>query len=392
MKPLIILILSFTTSLAISQTGELTLYVVNKYDTNRIGLPFVSIMLYKAGEKKQLGDTVYTDIDGYYTFKSLHIGEYDVLAIKEGYIGYEVTDINIDSGKYVHINMLLEREDPLIPGIVYSLKNKQHYPDRGFTNKTNKGVNDSLIALINKKTTANVESEATFFNALKKNMEDSGFTNKKEAKNLIVNGIKAGKWLEYIDDSNKVTTDTNAPYYILSIYKDSNRYGKIHEYYKSGKLFIELPTDTDGYINGMAKEYYESGVLKEEAPYIDDIKTGMEKEYYPSGKLKRETPYDTSGIVNGIERIYYENGVIQGEAPIKDDKENGIEKEYYESGELQYETPYLNDSVNGVVKEYYETGKLKSETIYKNGMEGQSHYYDENGKEVYVDENGDEIK
>jgi hypothetical protein len=35
--------------------------------------------------------------------------------------------------------------------------------------------------------------------------QDSGFTNKAEAKNLIVNGLKEGKWIEYMGmalDSN----------------------------------------------------------------------------------------------------------------------------------------------------------------------------------------------
>jgi antitoxin component YwqK of YwqJK toxin-antitoxin module len=74
---------------------------------------------------------------------------------------------------------------------------------------------------------------------------DSGFTNKAEAKNLMVNGLKEGKWVEYLD-SAKVeiegillmtpTNDTNAPYYSLSVYKKGNLYGIAREYYKGGSL------------------------------------------------------------------------------------------------------------------------------------------------------------
>ena len=46
---------------------------------------------------------------------------------------------------------------------------------------------------------------------------DSGFTDRTEAKNLMANGLKEGKWVEYWDDSNDtITKDTNASMYILS--------------------------------------------------------------------------------------------------------------------------------------------------------------------------------
>ena len=47
---------------------------------------------------------------------------------------------------------------------------------------------------------------------------DQGFTNKAEAKNQIINGLKEGKWIEYVDGQDKVTTDTNAPIYLLTFF------------------------------------------------------------------------------------------------------------------------------------------------------------------------------
>ena len=38
--------------------------------------------------------------------------------------------------------------------------------------------------------------------------QEQGFTNKAEAKNLMVNGLKEGKWMEYFNDIGKVATDT----------------------------------------------------------------------------------------------------------------------------------------------------------------------------------------
>ena|GEM_PF-3077015 len=64
-----------------------------------------------------------------------------------------------------------------------------------------------------------------------------GFTNRAEAKNLMVNGQKQGKWVEYIDADNLVTNDPQkAQAYRLIIYKEGHPYGVIREYNKSGKL------------------------------------------------------------------------------------------------------------------------------------------------------------
>ena len=210
---------------------------------------------------------------------------------------------------------------------------------------------------------------------------DSGFTNKAEAKNLTVNGLKEGKWVEYADDSNLGTSDTNAPYYMLIVYMKGKPRGKLLEYYKSGKLYIESPLLVNDNLNGVAKEYYENGHLKEETPYINDKRNGVEKEYYESGILKRETPYN-NGKTNGIEKIYYESGKLKGEAPFKNDKESGVEKQYYENGTIWYETYYIGDNRNGVEKEYYESGKLKTETYYSKGKAGIIKNYDENAKEI----------
>jgi hypothetical protein len=66
---------------------------------------------------------------------------------------------------------------------------------------------------------------------------DTGFTNKAEAKNLMVNGMKEGKWIEYIDADNLVTTNKQkAQCYRLIVYKNDVAYGKVREYTKDGKL------------------------------------------------------------------------------------------------------------------------------------------------------------
>lgn len=213
---------------------------------------------------------------------------------------------------------------------------------------------------------------------------DSGFTNKAEAKNLMVNGLKEGKWMEYMDTNYKVVSDTSAPYYILAMYKAGEEFGISHGYYKkSGKLLFETHYN-NGQTNGSDKGYYESGVLMYEANCIHGKLDGVYKEYYENGKLELEAPFKDDSE-NGVERDYDTNGVLEEETPVTYSSEdsiniNGMQKDYYEDGKLRREAPYINNKINGLVKEYYESGKLKSEVTFVNDKEVAIKNFNENGK------------
>jgi antitoxin component YwqK of YwqJK toxin-antitoxin module len=162
---------------------------------------------------------------------------------------------------------------------------------------------------------------------------DSGFTNKAEAKNLMKHGKKEGKWMEYCNNDGEVTTNYSY-YYSLRIYRAGKPYGLVRVY------------DND------------------------------------NGKLYRELPYDVHGKENGVEKQYYESGKIEYERPYVNGKRNGMVKKYYESGKLEMENQYADDKIIGSVKFYYESGKLKSEVKYTDDIEGETKNYDETGKEI----------
>ncbi len=159
-----------------------------------------------------------------------------------------------------------------------------------------------------------------------------GFTSKAEAKNQMVNGLKEGKWVEYLDVGSVVTKDTNVPYYRLTVYKAGKPFGIVREYKKGGKIAREIP-------------------------YMD-------------------------GKINGVEKWFYDNGALWLEIPFTNNTINGVQKAYFEDGKLNWETPYSGGIKNGIGKEYYPGGKLKSETIYTSDVAGVTRNYDENGKEI----------
>jgi antitoxin component YwqK of YwqJK toxin-antitoxin module len=116
-------------------------------------------------------------------------------------------------------------------------------------------------------------------------LPDSGFTNKAEAKNLTVNGLKEGKWVEYFVNSG----NANYPFYQLTYYHLGKPYGIVRNYYSDGIIYYEVPYK-DGKRNGLGKEYDYKGAVVREAPYKDDKENGVER-YYQNGILRREIIY-----------------------------------------------------------------------------------------------------
>jgi len=212
--------------------------------------------------------------------------------------------------------------------------------------------------------------------------QNNGFTNKAEAKNLTVNGLKEGKWVEYIDSSFKISTDTTSPYFMLTIYKAGMRSGTVRKYYKTGPLMEETPFTASGeYVYGSYSQYYENGQVKWIEPYFDSTLNGIVKEYYVNGVIEQEIPY-LKGKKNGVAKLYYENGVVNQEDPYTNGLEEGTAKSYYFSGKLFWERQYSKNKINGTEKTYYESGTIEKVTIYSNDSLVSSKSYDMDGKEM----------
>jgi antitoxin component YwqK of YwqJK toxin-antitoxin module len=234
-----------------------------------------------------------------------------------------------------------------------------------------------------------------------------GFTNKAEAKNQVVNGLKEGKWVEYVDREGYLTTDSNTGPYYLNVYKAGKHYGISRYYSMDRKTVIETPYNEYGEINGTEKVYDQNGLIWQETPWINNKKNGVEKAYSDNGTPIHETPF-TNDRISGVERLYYGSGKLFRETPYKDGAKSGMVKWYYEDGALECQATYHNDSVqNGVVrsiydnedfpyivkspfkdgkedgmeKSFYTDGALAGEIFYKKGKkEGMEKWYFPDGK------------
>jgi antitoxin component YwqK of YwqJK toxin-antitoxin module len=220
------------------------------------------------------------------------------------------------------------------------------------------------------------------------NYPDSGFTNKVEAKNLMVNGKKEGKWIEYIDVfGNSTSILKEAYYYNLTIYKEDKPYGVSRQYsYKVNCLLNSYPYK-DGVVNGIVKFYYECVGLHWEVPFKNGKENGLAKEYNEKGKLITEVNY-INGIKNGESKSYYYSGELRSKDIYIDKKREKWHESYYKNGNIEYkDSADFEDSSEypkyDVQKEYYENGKLKSETHFSYGnIIGVAKTYDENGNEI----------
>ncbi len=183
---------------------------------------------------------------------------------------------------------------------------------------------------------------------------DSCFTNKEDARNSYMNGLKDGKWIEYADVNFNKVTDTNAPYYILTVYSAGKPCNISRRYFKDGKL-RDVFRFKNGLPNGIKTSFYESGKIKDEIPFTDGKINGVARTYYENGHLKGETVY-LFGVENGTARNYYENGTLQGKATFQYGKINGVAITYYENGKECCEMSYVNGTVSSKIS-YDKNGR-----------------------------------
>ena len=125
---------------------------------------------------------------------------------------------------------------------------------------------------------------------------------------------------------------------------------------------------------GYGWDYLES-VLKMETT---DKQDGLDKEYYLGGQLKEERIYK-DGKIDGLCKTYYRSGKLKIEKTYRDGMVEGIVSHYFENGNLKQEGAYKNNRPDGPYKVYYENGNLRQEAIFKDDKLIIEKSYDEQG-------------
>lgn len=165
-----------------------------------------------------------------------------------------------------------------------------------------------------------------------------------------------------------------------TIFDKGKEHGFAYEYSREGTIITLMEytygvlkkqeminrADKAGQKQGVWKEFYENGKVKEETSFYNGKKTGYSKTYSPSGSLAN------------IEK--YVGDSLQKEAPELTTKLE-VRNEYYEDGSIKKTGTYLDGLAEGTHKEYSPEGKITNAKIYREGNIAGEGMIDEAGSQ-----------
>ncbi len=157
-------------------------------------------------------------------------------------------------------------------------------------------------------------------------------------------------------------------------------------YLSEGKEVAKELLDQDGSVirtvgkipDGLVKEFYWVGAIREEVYYKDGKKEGVAKFYNKKGALLGEFNFK-NGKQDGLNRTFYPEGELRKEITFKDGRMEGINREYARDGALLFEANFKDDKQDGTTTAYHPDGG-KTVSVYKKGELVSEKDYDANGK------------
>lgn len=193
-------------------------------------------------------------------------------------------------------------------------------------------------------------------------------------------------------------------------------HGMAYEYDKEGRIITLMEynygvlkkqesinrVDKKGQKQGMWKEFYEDGKVKEETSFQDGKRMGYSKTYTKSGSLANIEKYEGDSLQKEVPELttkletrneYYEDGSIKKTGTYLEGKAEGTHKEYSREGKITNAKIFKDDFLvgeglideagnrQGPWTEYHLTGQVKGKGVYENGMRvGDWIFYHPNGK------------
>jgi antitoxin component YwqK of YwqJK toxin-antitoxin module len=155
--------------------------------------------------------------------------------------------------------------------------------------------------------------------------------------------------------------------------------GKAFAYFPGGDVQTVLEYK-DGIPHGEIKSWSKKDVKQVEGFLDHGKRTGTWKLYFESGKLKKQSTFQND-IENGEEIFWFENGNMQKKGSYTNGKLNGKYEWYYENGQKKQEGFFVNGKEDGTWGEWFDNGKQKMVGHFTNlEKNGNWTWWDENGK------------
>ncbi|MFT4801180.1 MAG: antitoxin component YwqK of YwqJK toxin-antitoxin module [Flavobacteriaceae bacterium] len=188
---------------------------------------------------------------------------------------------------------------------------------------------------------------------------------------FMVNGVPNFMWKTYFENGVLKSDGNRLNFLLDSTWNFYDEIGNLRYVinYKEGKKNGE-------YIN------YKNDKISEIEIYKSDIKEGINFQYYPTGELKKEIPY-VNGLRSGkgyeysesqriILILTYEKDYLKRVDKInrldKIDRRQGVWKEFYDNKTVKWEGVYVDGEKYGLFKSFDEDGAVTSVENYKNGV------------------------
>ncbi|TLX76200.1 toxin-antitoxin system YwqK family antitoxin [Labilibacter sediminis] len=147
-------------------------------------------------------------------------------------------------------------------------------------------------------------------------------------------GLKQGIWVIYNKQGDKILEKGN--------FTNNLKDGIWTSFFDNGNINHEI-TFVKGKAKGLAKFYYENGLLRESGNWQIDHWQGEYQYYFESGQLSYDWNYNEKG------------------------KREGEQKYFHANGEKMYEGNWNNGKTVGALKVYNEAGILVQEKLFENG-------------------------
>ena len=151
---------------------------------------------------------------------------------------------------------------------------------------------------------------------------------------------------------------------MFGLFKKKN--GLIREYYPNGSIKNEV-TYVDGVRHGPCKGFHENGSLALEGKFHHDNHYGVLTTYYESGAKSAHIEYDIIARQVGDSISWHENGQIKGKSKMVDGLAQGEVVYFHENGQLSKRFKAVDGQIDGLFEEYDENGVLISTSQYSMG-------------------------
>jgi len=157
-------------------------------------------------------------------------------------------------------------------------------------------------------------------------------------------------------------------------------------FYKNGKEIAKELIGADGKVlktegkvpDGLVKEFFFDGTVREEVYYKNGKKEGVAKLYNSEGVLRGEFNFK-HGRQEGLSKTYHPTGELFKEITFKDGKLEGVNREYGKDGTLLFEAYFKDDKQDGITTRYAPDGG-KTVSVYDKGELVSEKHYDAQGK------------